>query len=144
MSRVMSAEPPETSFRKMSAKEPVTVANVFGNQNGNRIGKYPQAKVPGTSPEVPARSCRGRPATARGRLEPSPECPCRPDAACESLSHRANRAGASAVSRARRIKPSTLEGRKRQADLGRIISNPRTSKADRVAALEQLDRIAPI
>jgi len=48
------------------------------------------------------------------------------------------------VSRARRIKPSTVEGRKRQAELGKIISNPRTPKAERQAALEELDRIAPI
>jgi hypothetical protein len=48
------------------------------------------------------------------------------------------------MSRARRIKPSTLEGRKRQAELGKIISNPRTNKADRAAALEELDRIAPV
>jgi hypothetical protein len=48
------------------------------------------------------------------------------------------------MSRARRIKPSTAEGRKRQAELGKIISNPRTPKAERSAALEELDRIAPV
>jgi hypothetical protein len=48
------------------------------------------------------------------------------------------------MSRARRIKPSTVEGRKRQAELGKIISNPRTPKAERQSALEELDRIAPV
>jgi hypothetical protein len=48
------------------------------------------------------------------------------------------------VSRARRIKPSTVEGRTRQAELGKIISNPRTPKDERAAALEELDRIAPV
>lgn len=48
------------------------------------------------------------------------------------------------MSRARRIKPSTVEGRKRQAELGKTISNPRTPKAERQAALEELDRIAPV
>ena len=47
------------------------------------------------------------------------------------------------MSRARRIKPSTAAGRKRQAELGKIISNPRTPKAERAAALEELDRLAP-
>jgi hypothetical protein len=48
------------------------------------------------------------------------------------------------VSRARRMKPSTVEGRKRQAELGKIISNPRTPRAERHTAQEELDRIAPV
>lgn len=48
------------------------------------------------------------------------------------------------MSRVRRVKPSTLAGRKRQAELGQIISSPRTSKEDRAAALEELNLLAPI
>ena len=48
------------------------------------------------------------------------------------------------MSRVRRVKPSTLAGRKRQAELGKIISSPRTSKEDRAAALEELNLLAPI
>jgi len=48
------------------------------------------------------------------------------------------------MSRARRIKPSTREGRKRQAELGRVISNPRTLKTDREAATRELDALAPL
>lgn len=48
------------------------------------------------------------------------------------------------MSRGRRIKPRTREGRKRAAELGRIISSPRTLKADREAALRELDSIAPV
>jgi len=48
------------------------------------------------------------------------------------------------MSRARRLKPSTREGRKRQAELGRVISNPRTLKTDREAALRELDALAPL
>jgi hypothetical protein len=48
------------------------------------------------------------------------------------------------VSRVRRVKPSTVAGRKRQAELGQLISNPRTSKEDRAAALEELNLLAPI
>jgi hypothetical protein len=48
------------------------------------------------------------------------------------------------VSRVRRVKPSTVAGRKRQAELGQIISSPRTSKEDRAAALEELNLLAPI
>jgi hypothetical protein len=46
--------------------------------------------------------------------------------------------------RDRRVKPSTLAGRKRQAELGQIISSPRTSKEDRAAALEELNLLAPV
>ena len=48
------------------------------------------------------------------------------------------------MSRGRRIKPSTVEGRRRQAELGQIISSPRTSKSEREAALEELNTLAPI
>jgi hypothetical protein len=48
------------------------------------------------------------------------------------------------LSRGRRFKPRTREGRKRAAELGRIISSPRTLKADREAALRELDSIAPV
>jgi hypothetical protein len=48
------------------------------------------------------------------------------------------------MSRVRRVKPSTVAGRKRQAELGQIISSPRTSKNDRAAALEELNLLAPV
>jgi hypothetical protein len=48
------------------------------------------------------------------------------------------------VSRVRRVKPSTVAGRKRQAELGQIISSPRTSKEDHAAALEELNLLAPV
>ena len=48
------------------------------------------------------------------------------------------------MSRVRRTKPSTLAGRKRQAELGQIISSPRTPKEERAAALEELNLLAPI
>jgi hypothetical protein len=48
------------------------------------------------------------------------------------------------MSRVRRVKPSTLAGRKRQAELGQIISSPRTSKENRAAALEELNVLAPV
>jgi hypothetical protein len=47
------------------------------------------------------------------------------------------------MSKGRRQMPSTTEGRRRKSELGQIISNPKTSKADRAAALAELDRIAP-
>jgi len=46
--------------------------------------------------------------------------------------------------RARRVKPSTVAGRKRAAELGRVIASPRTSKSDRAAALAELNQIAPL
>ena len=45
--------------------------------------------------------------------------------------------------RVRRIKPRTREGRKRAAELSRILHSSRTSKADKAAALRELDAIAP-
>ena len=45
--------------------------------------------------------------------------------------------------RCRRTKPSTVAGRKRVAELSKIISNTRTSKADRERALAELDWLAP-
>jgi hypothetical protein len=48
------------------------------------------------------------------------------------------------MSRVRRVKPSTVGGRKRQAELGQIISSSRTSKEERAAALEELNLLAPI
>ena len=46
--------------------------------------------------------------------------------------------------RGRRIKPRTREGRLLAAELGRIISNGRTPKANREAALRELDLLAPL
>jgi hypothetical protein len=48
------------------------------------------------------------------------------------------------MSKGRRKKPSTIEGRRRAVELGKIISSPRTIKADRQAALRELDTIAPL
>jgi hypothetical protein len=48
------------------------------------------------------------------------------------------------MSRGRRIKPSTVEGRRRKAELGKIIANTRTSKAEREAALRELEALAPL
>ena len=46
--------------------------------------------------------------------------------------------------RVRRIKPRTVAGRQRQAELNRIISNARSTKAERSAALDELNALAPI
>jgi hypothetical protein len=48
------------------------------------------------------------------------------------------------MSKGRRIKPSTVEGRRRKTELGEIISSPRTSKAEREAAIRELDILAPV
>jgi|HubBroStandDraft_2_1064218.scaffolds.fasta_scaffold27805_1 hypothetical protein len=48
------------------------------------------------------------------------------------------------MSTGRRKKPSTVEGRRRTVELGKIISSPRTCKADRLEALRELDMIAPL
>jgi hypothetical protein len=48
------------------------------------------------------------------------------------------------MSKGRRRKPRTREGRKRAAELGRIIASPRSPKAEREAALRELDTLAPL
>ncbi|SRR6266550_1851240 len=48
------------------------------------------------------------------------------------------------MSKGRRIKPSTKEGRRRKIELGQIIASPRTSKAEREAAIRELDILAPV
>jgi hypothetical protein len=47
------------------------------------------------------------------------------------------------MSKGRRIKPSTVEGRRRKTELGEIISNPRTPKSEREAAIRELNILAP-
>lgn len=48
------------------------------------------------------------------------------------------------MSQGRRVKPSTVEGRRRKIELGQIIASPRTSKAERDAAIRELDILAPV
>ena len=46
--------------------------------------------------------------------------------------------------RVRRKKPSTRSARKRAVELRAILNHPRTRKAERLEAVEELDRIAPL
>jgi hypothetical protein len=45
--------------------------------------------------------------------------------------------------RVSRKKPSTRAARKRAVELRAILNHPRTRKAERLAAVEELDRISP-
>jgi len=45
--------------------------------------------------------------------------------------------------RVRRKKPSTRAARKRVVELRAILNHPRTRNAERLAAVEELDRITP-